>query len=118
MSAGAEWNPAAVRRWLERRIEAARADQVDAQRHGRGHEDACDKAAAEELVCTAMRGEATTATPDGLVAALRALLDRDDYVWRGVYDDARFDRHVRTYARGLVKMAATNSGFEKLTRFR
>lgn len=111
------WDGAAVRRWLESRIASARADQVSAERYGRERQDDCDKAAAEEMICTAVRHERTTETQPTLVDALKALLERDDYVWRGVYNDDRFDRHARTYVRKLMKMAKTNSGFEKLGRY-
>ena len=107
-----EWDAAAVRTWLDSRIAAARANQVTAQRGGRNTQDDCDAASAEELVCTAVRGNETDQA--SLLDALKAVLDRDDYVWRGIYDDRRFDRHVRTYARKLVRMAKTNEGFGKL----
>jgi hypothetical protein len=37
-----EWDGAAVRKWLESRIIAARADQVAAERYGRERQDDCD----------------------------------------------------------------------------
>lgn len=111
------WNGAAVRTWLERRIAAARADQVAAERAGYGQRDDCDKAAAEEMVCAALDTERATAQQATFIEALKALLDRDDYVWRGVYDDARFDRHVRAYVRKLTRMAKANEGFDRLGRF-
>lgn len=42
---------------------------------------------------------------------LRTLIDCDEYTWRGLYDDARLDRHVRSYGRKLVKMSKANDGF-------
>ncbi|UAK23212.1 hypothetical protein [Sphingomonas nostoxanthinifaciens] len=111
------WDGAAVRTWLESRIAAARADQVAAERYGRERQDDCDKAAAEELVCTAVRNERVTAQQDMLVQELKGLLDRDDYVWRGVYNDDRFDRHVRTYIRKLMKSAKANEGFANIKRY-
>lgn len=111
------WDGAVVRTWLERRIVAAKADQVTAERGGRGQQDECDKAAAEEMVCGLFRTSAATDDPAVFAAALRAVLDRDDYVWRGVYDDMRFDRHVRSYVRKLMKMAKTNSGFGNVTHY-
>lgn len=113
----APWDGAAVRRWLEARIAAARADQVSAERYGRERQDDCDKAAAEEMVCSAVRGEAATGDQPDFIAALKALAERDKYVWRGVYDDTRFDRHVRTSIRAVTKMAKANEGFGNLTRF-
>ena len=111
------WDAAIVRIWLDKRIAAARADQVAAERAGRGNEDDCDKAAAEEMVCAALRTDTATASQTAFSAALKALADRDSYVWRGVYDDARFERHVRTYLRKLLKMAKDNAGFEQTRRY-
>jgi hypothetical protein len=112
-----EWDGAMVRRWLESRIVAARADQVAAERAGRGEQDDCDKATAEEMVCTLLKGKAALNTQSALADELKALLDRDDYVWRGVYDDRRFDRHVRTYIRKLMKMTKANTGFGNTSRY-
>lgn len=111
------WNEADVRTWLTSRIAAARADQVAAERGGRDRQDDCDIAAAEEMVCTSVSTSAATASQAGFVAALDALLDRDEYIWRGVYDDRRFDRHVRSAIRKIRKMAKANTGFERLLRY-
>lgn len=108
-----DWNADGVRAWLDARIAAARADQVVAERGGYARQDDCDQASAEEMVCTTLRGKASTDDRAAFTAALRALLDRDDYIWRGVYDDTRFDRHVRAYIRKLAKMAKANSGFDR-----
>ena len=114
---GTEWDGVAVRAWLESRIAAARADQVTAERRGRAGRDDCDAAAAEEMVCTLLlRGDAA-AGQGAFAGELRALLNRDDHVWRGVYDDRRFDRHVRGYVRRLAKMVKANDGFGKLGRY-
>lgn len=113
----AEWDSAAVRTWLESRIVAARADQVAAERYGRERRDDCDMAAAEEMVCTLLKGSNAVNAQHTFVDALKALLDRDDHVWRGVYDDARFDRHVRTYVRKLARMAKANDGFGNVKRY-
>lgn len=107
-----EWDGAVVRTWLEQRIVAARADQAAAERGGRDRRDDCDKATAEEMVCALFRGGKATGDQATFLDALRLLLDRDDYVGRGVYDDTRFDRHVRTYIKKLMKMVKTNSGFD------
>ena len=115
--AGSEWDGAAVRTWLESRIVAARAEQVAAERGGRERQDDCDAAAAEEMVCALLVRGDTAADKDSFVAALKALLDRDAYVWRGVYDDRRFDRHVRAYVRKLSRMARANDGFGNLRRY-
>ncbi|WP_267388062.1 hypothetical protein [Sphingomonas sp. GC_Shp_3] len=110
-----EWNAAAVRIWLQSRIAAARSDQVLAERGGYQLQDDCDKAAAEEMVCTLVTKSADTQS--ALADALRALLDRDDFIWRGVYNDAKFDRHVRGYIRKVAKMAKLNTGFGNTTHY-
>ena len=114
--ASTPWDGATVRTWLEKRIVAARADQVTAERAGRGAQDDCDKAAAEEMVCAALKGDAADAQ-SAFADALKQLLYREDYVWRGVYDDRRFDRHVRSYIRKLLRMARENSGFHQTRHF-
>jgi hypothetical protein len=112
-----EWDGAAVRAWLESRIVAARADQVAAERYGRERQDDCDMAAAEEMVCTLLKGKEAVNDQGAFTDALKALLDRDDYLWRGVYDDRRFDRHVRSTIRKLMKMTKANDGFGNLARY-
>ncbi len=109
------WDAAIVRTWLDKRIAAARADQVAAERGGRGNEDDCDKAAAEEMVCAALRTD--TASQTAFSDAVKAFADRDHYIWRGVYDDTRFERHVRAYLRKLLKMAKDNAGFDQTRRY-
>ena len=85
---------------------------------GRDREDDCDKATAEELVCTQLlRKVASTEDAAATIAELRALLDRDDYVGRGVYDDTRFDRHVRAFIRKVTKMAKANDGFGNVAHY-
>ena len=111
------WDAAAVRRWLASRIAAARTDQVTAERGGRGRQDDCDKASAEEMVCTLAAAGKAADDSETFVAELRTLLDREDYLWRGVYDDRRFDRHVRTYLKKLIKMAKSNSGFANVAHY-
>ena len=115
--AAKQWDGAAVGTWLEKRIAAARADQVAAERGGYRQQDDCDKAAAEEMVCAFLTGKGAAGTQATFAGELKALLDRDQYVWRGVYDDSRFDRHVRTYIRKLLKMARDNAGFEHTRRY-
>jgi hypothetical protein len=116
-STAREWDGAAVRKWLESRIMAARSDQVRAQRGGYREQDDCDKATAEEMVCSLVKGEAATADAAIFTRDLRALLERDTYIWRGVYDDTKFDRHVRSYIRKLIKMAKTNDGFGRIAHY-
>jgi hypothetical protein len=111
------WDGAIVRKWLESRIVAARSDQVAAERSGRGHQDDCDKAAAEEMICALLKSSEATNIQSAFSQELKSLLDRDEYVWRGVYDDMRFDRHVKSYIRKLLKMTKANAGFEKTLRY-
>lgn len=112
-----QWDGAIVRAWLESRITAARADQVAAERAGYGHHDDCDKAAAEEMICTlALAGDAT-ALQSTFSETLKRLLARDEYTWRGVYDDTRFERHARGTIRKIQKMTKANIGFENTKRY-
>lgn len=112
-----EWDGAAVRTWLESRIVAARADQVVAERYGRERQDDCDMAAAEEMVCTLLKNKEALNAQGAFAEELKTLLGRDDYMWRGVYDDRRFDRHVRSTIRKLLKMTKTNGGFGNVARY-
>lgn len=112
-----DWDAAKVRKWLDARIAASRSDQVAAERAGYGQHDDCDKATAEEMVCTLMQARDSVVDQKRFATDLKALLERDEFIWRGVYDDTRFDRHVRSYVRKLAKMAKTNSGFDRTTRY-
>lgn len=111
------WDGAIVRKWLESRVIAARSDQVEAEKSGRSAQDDCDKASAEEMVCAALKGKDSTHLQSAFADALKSLLERDEYAWRGVYDDVRFERHVRAYLRKLLKMTKANSGFDNMTRY-
>lgn len=111
------WDGGIVRAWLEKRIAAARADQIAAERAGRGSHNDCDKAAAEEMVCAALKDTEAADSQHAFAEALKRLLDRDLYIWRGVYDDSRFDRYVRSYIRKLLKMTRDNQGFEQTRRY-
>jgi hypothetical protein len=111
------WDGAVVRTWLESRVVAARADQVVAERGGRDRQDDCDKASAEEMICSLAaksRAEGSQAT---LLAELTGLLNRHEYVWPGVYNDARFDRHARAFIKKLVRMAKANDGFGNVAHY-
>lgn len=116
-AAAKAWSGEAVRKWLDSRVVAARSDQAVAQRAGRDGEDDCDKATAEEMVCSLMRGKASVDSQSAFVDDVRALLERDEFIGRGVYNDTRFDRHVRSYAKKLIRMAKTNVGFENTTHY-
>ena len=115
--AGKTWDGAIVRKWLESRVVAARSDQVVAERARRDSQDDCDKATAEEMVCALMSRKGVADSQATFTAALAAILDRDEYIWRGVYNDTRFDRHVRTFIKKLIKMAKANDGFENTTHY-
>jgi hypothetical protein len=112
-----QWDGAAVRTWLESRLESARSDQVAAERHGRERQDDCDKAAAEEMICGLLKSKGSTDDQAAFAADLKRLSEQETYIWRGVYDDARFDRHVRGYIRKLVRMTKTGAGFENQSRY-
>lgn len=111
------WDGAAVRTWLERRVAAARSDQVTAERGGRDRQDDCDKAAAEEMVCAFLKTKASTNAQADFLEELKQFIARDEYFWSGVYNDTKFDRHVRTYARKLVRMAKGNTGFDNVAHY-
>lgn len=115
-AASTAWDAAAVQTWLDSRIVAARADQVAAERKGYDGHDDCDIAAAEEMICTLLKGKAAAGQP-AFIEALNGLLDREGFIWRGVYDDRRFDRHARSAIRKLLKMTKTNTGFDRLGRY-
>lgn len=112
-----EWNGGNVRKWLASRIVASRSDQIVAERAGRDRQDDCDKASAEEMVCTLMKAMSSIDDQDAFTGDLRALLDRDGHVWRGVFDDTRFDRHVRTYVKKLIRMVKSNDGFGNIAHY-
>lgn len=117
VGAATEWDGAVVRAWLESRIAAARTDQVAAERGGRELQDDCDKATAEEMVCAlVMRGRSDWSQA-ALLESLKVLPERDDYPGRGVYNDMRFDRHVRSYIKKLVRMVKANDGFANVAHY-
>lgn len=111
------WDGDLVRRWLESRVVAARADQVVAEKGGRDRQDDCDKASAEEMVCTILKSKISRENQKAFAEELATLLDRDEYIWGGVYDDTRFDRHVRSFVKKLARMAKTNDGFENVAHY-
>ena len=107
------WYGEQVRKWLERRVEAARLDQAAADRRGPAARDDYDQAAAEEWVCRALNAPDCTGDQAGFAARLKALLDQDEDQVTGIQDDSRFERHVRGHLRKLVRMTKANEGFEK-----
>ena len=108
------WNGELTRAWIERRLEASRLDQAAADRRGYDSRDDFDKAAAEEWACRALKGAACTNDQAAFASRLKELIGQDDYRATGVYDDRRFERHVRTYLRKLAKMTKANDGFENI----
>lgn len=112
-----EWDGEIVRKWLESRFDASQNEQARADRHGRGHEDDYDKAAAEEWVCRATRNDDATTDQKRFAHRLKELLDQDEYRRLGVHDERRFEREVRSYLRKLIKMAKANTGFGNTSRY-
>jgi len=111
------WDAELVRKWLERRFEAARLDQAAADRRGYEARDDYDKAAAEEWVCRALKDAECTNDQAALAKRLKELIAQDEYQATGIYDDVRFERHVRGHLRKLAKMTKANEGFEKTLRY-
>ncbi len=110
------WDPALVRRWLDRRHAAARLDQAAADRQGDDALEDHDKAAGEEWVCRTLKDDDSTADQTAFAARLKHLIAQDDYPATGLNDEDRFERHVRTYLRKVAKMTKANEGFEKTLR--
>lgn len=112
-----EWDGELVRRWLESRFEAARFEQAAADKRGYEAQDDYDKAAAEEWVCRTLKTDGRTDDQAAFAAQLKELLTQDEYRITGIYDDRRFDRHVRANLRKLAKMTKTNDGFANTLRY-
>jgi hypothetical protein len=111
------WDGEQVRTWLERRFEAAKLDQAAADRRGYDAQDDYDKAAAEEWVCRALKAADCTNEQAAFSGHLKKLVGQEEYRATGIYDDARFQRHVRGHLRKLAKMTKANEGFEKTLRY-
>jgi len=111
------WNGEQVRKWLVRRFEASKLDQAAADRRGYDAQDEYDKAAAEEWVCRALKDADSTNEQATFAAHLKKLLAQEEFSATGTYDDARFQRQVRSQLRKLTKMTKANEGFEKTLRF-
>jgi hypothetical protein len=111
------WDGAQVRKWLASRLEAARQDQIVADKQGYSAQDDYDKAAAEEWVCQALRIAAGKDDQAVFADRLKHLLGQEDYPATGIYDDRRFERYVRANLRKLTKMAKTGEGFENTLRY-
>jgi hypothetical protein len=116
-SAPKAWDGAQVRKWLDCRLEAARLDQVVADKRGYAAQEDYDKAAAEEWVCRALRIAASKDDRAALADRLKDLLGHEDYLVTGIYDDRRFVRFVRANLRKLAKMTKVGEGFENTLRY-
>lgn len=108
------WDGALVRKWLARRLDVSKLDQAAADRRGYEARDEYDKAAAEEWVCRALQAPDCIDEQTPFVQRLRTLIGQEEYYATGVYDDVRFERHVRGQLRKVAKMAKTNEGFDKM----
>jgi hypothetical protein len=111
------WDGALVRIWLDRRIEAAKLDQAAADRRGYEARDDYDKAAAEEWACRALKAGDCADDQAAFAKRVKELIGQDEYRATGIYDDTRFERHVRGQLRKVAKMAKANEGFEKTLRY-
>lgn len=111
------WDGSQVQTWIERRLKASKLDQAAADRRGYEARDDYDKAAAEEWVCRALAGAECTMEQAALARRLKDLINEGDYLATGIYDDARFERHVRACLRNVVKMTKANEGFDKTNRY-
>ncbi len=111
------WDSALVRKWLERRFDAAKLDQVAADRRGYEAQDDYDAAAGEEWVCGVLKTAECTSDQAAFAGRLKELLAQDEYQITGIYDDRRFERSVRANLRKLVKMTKANAGFENTLRY-
>jgi len=108
---------ALVRTWLERRLAASKLEQAAADRRGYEAQDEYDKAAAEEWVCRALQTADCTNEQAIFAKRLKELIGQEDYRATGIYDDIRFERHVRGQLRKVAKMTKANEGFEKTLRY-
>jgi hypothetical protein len=111
------WDGDVVRKWLQRRLEASRLDQMAADRAGYEARDEYDKAAAEEWVCRDLQIADCADVQAAFAERLKALIGQDEYRATGIHDDVRFERHVRGQLRKLAKMTKANEGFEKTLRY-
>lgn len=111
------WDGELVRKWLERRLAAAKLDQAAADRRGYEARDDYDKAAAEEWVCHALKAAECTNAQAAFAQRLKELIGQEEYRATGIHDDVRFERHVRGQLRKLARMTKANEGFDKTLRY-
>lgn len=115
--APAPWDGALVRAWLQSRFETARLDQAAADRRGHAAQDDYDKAAAEEWVCRSLKAAQCVDDQTAFARRLKELIGQDEYPITGIYDDRRFERHVRAMLRKLGSMTRANEGFDNRLRY-
>ncbi|MEP7008419.1 MAG: hypothetical protein ABI810_20740 [Sphingomonas bacterium] len=111
------WDGDLIRKWLARRLDASKLDQAAADRRGYEAQDEYDKAAAEEWVCRALQTADCANDQAAFARRLKDLIGQEDYRATGIYDDVRFERHVRGQLRKLTRMTKANEGFEKTLRY-
>jgi hypothetical protein len=111
------WDGELVRRWLDSRLDAARRDQAVADKRGYEAQDDYDKAAAEEWACRTLSAFVRIDDQAAFASRIKELVARDEYPATGIYDDRRFDRHVRANLRKIAKMTKTNDGFANRLRY-
>ncbi|MBB5708866.1 hypothetical protein [Sphingomonas xinjiangensis] len=111
------WNGEQVRTWLARRLAASKLDQAAADRRGYEAQDDYDKAAAEEWACRALTVADCSDDQAAFARRIKELIAQEDYPVTGIYDDVRFERHVRGHLRKVAKMTKANEGFEKTLRY-
>jgi hypothetical protein len=69
------------------------------------------------MVCRALKTADCTNEQAMFAKRLKELIGEDAYQATGIYDDTRFERHVRSHLRKLARMTKTNEGFEKTLRY-
>lgn len=111
------WDSDVVSAWLDSRIEAARRDQIAADRRGYEAQDDYDKAAAEEWVCRTLKPAAHQGDQATFAARIKDLLGQGEYAANGSYDDRHYERHVRANLRKLAKMTKAYDGFENTLHY-
>lgn len=111
------WDSALVREWLKSRLEAASLEQAAADKRGYEAQDDYDKAAAEAWVCRILQTSGRIYDQAAFAEHLKELLAQDEYLITGIYDDRRFERHVRATLKRLAKMTKSNDGFSNTLRY-
>jgi hypothetical protein len=74
-------------------------------------QDDYDKAAAEGWVGGCLKTVGRMHDQVSFAAQVKELLAQDEYRITGIYDDQRFDRHVRANLRKLARITNANAGF-------